>query len=108
VQPDGFVVPLVAGRRPERFADVGRLLPTVEVMSPSTAQVDRVGKRALSGDEGVADDRVVDLEARVVERATPDGAVPEILTEEMQWWPEGASEAFVVDLPGYFTAVLGG
>ena len=37
VQPDVFVVPLIAGRRPRRFEDVGRLLLAVEILSPSTA-----------------------------------------------------------------------
>ena len=61
VQPDLFVVPLVGGRRPRKFEDVGRLLLAVEILSPSTARADRVSKRVLFRDEGVSEYWVVDL-----------------------------------------------
>jgi hypothetical protein len=37
VQPDAFVVGLVAGRRPRNWTDIERLLLAIEVLSPSTA-----------------------------------------------------------------------
>jgi len=45
VQPDLFILPFVNGRRARNFTDVGRLLLSVEVVSPSTAHTDRVDKR---------------------------------------------------------------
>src|ERR1041384_6197759 len=71
VQPDLFVTPLVSGRRPLRFEDAGRVLLAVEVLSPSTARADRVKKRGVYRDEGVAEYWIVDLDARVLERSTP-------------------------------------
>jgi Uma2 family endonuclease len=38
VEPDVFVVPLVEGRPPRDWQEVGRLLLAVEVLSPSTAR----------------------------------------------------------------------
>ena len=106
VQPDLFVVPLVGGRRPETFEEVRRLLLAVEVLSPSSARADRVVKRMLFRDEGVAEYWVVDLDSRTVERATPDEPRVEVLAERLEWLPEGASKPLVVDLTEYFSGVL--
>ncbi|MEO5814879.1 MAG: Uma2 family endonuclease [Gemmatimonadaceae bacterium] len=106
VQPDVFVVPLVSGRRPESFVDVGRLLLAAEVLSPSTARADRVAKRTLFRDQGVPEYWIIDLDARTFERSTPDDARPEILVDELIWPPEGASTPLVIDIAGYFAAVL--
>jgi Uma2 family endonuclease len=106
VQPDVFVVPLVNGRRPEQFTDVGRLLLAVEVLSPSTARADRVTKRTLFRDEGVPEYWIVDCDARTFERSTPMDARAEILVDEMIWHPDGASAPLVIDIPSYFAAVL--
>ncbi|MEO8624304.1 MAG: Uma2 family endonuclease [bacterium] len=106
VQPDVFVAPLVNGRRPEQFSDVGRLLLAVEVLSPSTARADRVKKRSLFRDEGVPEYWIVDCDARTFERSTPIDARPEVLVDEVIWHPEGASVPLVIDLRAYFEAVL--
>jgi Uma2 family endonuclease len=106
VQPDLFVMPLVNGRRPKRFEDVGRLLLAIEVLSPSTARADRVAKRTLFRDQGVPEFWVVDLDSRTIERSTPTEARPEILVDTLVWHPDGASTPLVIDLPAYFTAVL--
>jgi Uma2 family endonuclease len=106
VQPDVFVVPLVDGRRPERFEDVGRLLLAIEVLSPSTARADRVDKRFLYRDERVPEYWIIDLDARTFERSTPDNPRPEILVERIEWRPSGALQALAIDLPTYFTSVL--
>jgi Uma2 family endonuclease len=108
VQPDVFVVPLVDGRRPESFEEVGRLLVTIEVLSPNTARADRVAKRTLFREEGVAEYWIVDLDSRTIERSTPDEPRPEIGVERLEWTPDGAAESLVIDLPGYFATVLDG
>ncbi len=107
VQPDIFVTPLVAGRRPEHFDDVKRLLLAAEILSPSSARADRVAKRTLYRDERVPAYWIVDLDARAVERSTPDEPRPEILIDRLDWWPEGASEPLIIDLSSYFGSVLG-
>lgn len=106
VQPDLFVAPLVDGRRPERFEEVGRLLLVVEILSPSTARADRVKKRRLYRDEGVPEYWIVDLDARTFERTTPADDRPEILVERLVWKPDEAIESLVVDIPAYFAAAL--
>ena len=108
VQPDVFVVPLVNGRRPEQFADVGRLLLAAEVLSPGTARADRVAKRTLFRDERMPEYWIVDCDARTFERSTPLDARPEVLVDAVTWHPDGASAPLVIDLPSYFAAVLDG
>ena len=106
VQPDLFVVPLVNGRRPNRFEDVGRLLLAVEILSPSTARADRVSKRVLFRDEGVSEYWVVDLDARTIERSTPADARVDVIVDRLEWTVDGASSSLAVDVPQYFTRVL--
>jgi Uma2 family endonuclease len=108
VQPDIFVVPPVRGRRPNAFEEVKRLLLAVEVLSPSTARADRVVKRAMFRDEGVAEFWIVDLDARTFERSTPADARVEVLDPRIEWRPEGASTPLVIDVPRYFADVLEG
>jgi Uma2 family endonuclease len=106
VQPDLFVMPLVDGRRPRRFEDAGRLLLAVEVLSPSTARADRVNKRTLFRDEGVAEYWIVDLDARTIERSTPADSRIDVLADRVEWRPEGAASSLTVDLLEYFARVL--
>ena len=106
VQPDLFVVPLARGRRPERFEDVGRLLLAAEIISPSSARADRVKKRVLYRDEGVAEYWMVDLDSRTVERSTPEDVRVDVLAERMTWAPEGAVHSLEIDLTDYFSRVL--
>ena len=106
VQPDVFVVPLVDGRRPERFDDAGRLILAVEVLSAGTARADRVKKRTLYREQNVPEYWIVDLDARTFERSTPEDAHPEILVDELTWNPEGAGTPLVIDLASYFATVL--
>ena len=105
VQPDVLVVPLKDGKRPKDFADAERLLLAVEVLSPSTARVDRVVKRGLFRNEAV-EYWIVDLDARTIERSIPSDARVEVLDERIAWNCEGAAEPLVIDLNAYFAEVL--
>ena len=107
VQPDVFVAPLRAGRRPRSWAEIDRLLLAVEVLSPSTARADRTVKRRLYQRTGVPEYWIVDLEARLVERWRPGDERPEILTDALQWEAGTGVEPLVIELPAFFTAVLG-
>ena len=106
VQPDVLVVPLINGRRPDRFGDVRQLMLAVEVLSSSSARADRVAKRKMFRDEGVAEYWVIDLDARTAERSTPADARVDVLIDRIEWLPAGAQSAFVMDLEAYFRRVL--
>jgi Uma2 family endonuclease len=106
LQPDLFVVPLLEGRRPRRFTDVGRLLLPVEVLSPSTARADRVKKRTVYREEGVPEYWIVDLEGRVFERSVPSDHRVEVIADRLTWRPEGSGSALQIDVERYFRDVL--
>ncbi len=106
VQPDVYVLPLVAGRRPRTVEEIGFPLLFVEVLSPSTARYDRVIKRGRYQRYGV-EYWIVDLEARLVERWMPDADRPEILTESVTWMPAGAGAPLVLELTPLFVEALG-
>ena len=107
VQPDLFVLPLVNGARVHAWSDVGRLLLTVEVISPSTRRVDREDKRALYQEKAVPEYWVVDTDERVVERWRPDDAMPERLEETLRWQPSASVPALVIDVRAYVDRVHG-
>jgi len=51
---------------------------------------------------------IVDLEARLVERWRPADERPEVLTDSLNWAPSAAgTESLTIDLPEFFTKVLG-
>ena len=106
VQPDVFVLPLINDRPPQTWAEAGRPLLAVEVLSPSTARADRVVKRTLFREEGVAEYWIVDLDSRIIERSTPAELRPELLDEWLTWRPDGSNEPLRVDVAAYFARVL--
>ena len=110
VQPDLFVVPLDRERHrpPETFAEAGRLLLAVEVMSPGSMRTDRYRKRPRYQKERVEEIWIVDGEARLVERWPPDDTVPEVLREELGWHPDPTHQPLVVDLVAVFREADGG
>lgn len=107
VEPDLFVVPLVGGKRPRAWEEVGRLLLAVEVLSPSTARVDRTLKRHFYQRAGVPEYWIVDVDARLIERWRPEDERPEILTERIEWGPDAAQPPLVVELEPFFAEVAG-
>src|SRR4051812_30054616 len=91
-QPDVFVVP--AGMFPggdviPTWPDVTGLLLAVEIISPSSVRVDRVTKRDHYLDVGVPEYWIVDLDARVVERWTPEHSTPLVESTRFEWTPGG-------------------
>jgi Uma2 family endonuclease len=108
VQPDLFVAAFVNGRRPAKSSDIRTLLLAVEVLSPSSARADRVVKRAMYSDEGVAEYWLIDLEGRHVERSTPAAAAVERAADSIAWHPAGAAAPLLIDLERYFAEVLDG
>ena len=106
VQPDLFVVPFNEGRRIRNWSEIRRLLLAVEILSPSTARYDRLTKRRVYQRESV-EYWIIDIDARVVERWRPGDERPEILAERLEWQPDEARAAWVLELEGYFDAVSG-
>ena len=106
VQPDVYVLPLVDGRRPRTVEEIAFPLLFVEVLSPSTARYDRVVKRGRYQRYGV-EYWIVDGEARLLERWTPDLDRPSIHTETIMWAPTGAASPFVLELAPMFVDALG-
>ena len=107
VEPDLFVVPLVEGSPPGAWEEVGRLLLTVEVLSPSTRRTDRVEKRDLYKRKAVPQYWIIDTDARAVERWLPDDSAAETFAETLEWQPDAAVPPLVIELPAYFDRVNG-
>jgi Uma2 family endonuclease len=107
VEPDLFVVPLVDGKKPRVWEDVREMLLVVEVLSPSTARLDRRVKRSRYQHENVPEYWIIDVDARLVERWRPGDERPEILSERIEWHPERASQPLVIELPEFFEGALG-
>ena len=105
VQPDLFVVPPIDGRRPTRWEECGVPILIVEVLSPATAQYDRITKRRRYQRSGVPVYWVVDLDARLVEVWTPGDEKPGIVDGRLTWHPAGAAEALTIDVSAYISAV---
>ena len=107
VQPDLFVLPRTdEGRLATQFADVGRLLLAVEVLSPSSSHMDRVTKRVLYRANGVPEYWVVDIETRMVERWTTVSEKAELVSDTLAWQPVAEHDAaLAIDLATYFRSI---
>lgn len=109
VQPDLFVVPRDAtGALPQEWHEVRTLLVAIEVLSPSTARFDRVVKRRFFARAGVAEYWIVDVDARLIERWTPQDERPEIIGEDgtLAWMPPGAKMPFRLALGPFFESIV--
>lgn len=106
VQPDIFVVPLIAGRPPRDWTEAGRVLLTIEILSPSSGRHDRVRKRRLYQRMGV-EYWIVDPGARIVERWLPQSSHPEVCDHLLEWRPQDGLEPLVIDLATMFNSALG-
>lgn len=105
VEPDLLIVPLVEGRFPRDFAEAGKLLVAIEILSPGTAARDRGIKRELYQRERVDDYWIVDLDARLIERWRPEDERPEMVRERLVWQPEVSAEPFVLDVKEFFASI---
>ena len=106
VQPDVFVLPRIGGRFATKFADVGQLILAVEILSPSSARSDRHKKRVLYQNERVPEYWIVDVDARTIERWTPDSTEAALLTTSFLWKPT-TDKALIIDVEEYFRSVVG-
>jgi Uma2 family endonuclease len=106
-QPDVFVIPMREWRRIRSTDEqvIRELLLAVEVLSPGSGRHDRVRKRSMY-QRHVSEYWIVDADARIFERWLPSDNRPEILTETLEWSPEGASEPFRLDVAQFFARLL--
>jgi Uma2 family endonuclease len=107
-QPDLFVLAGNPRRDIRKWTDVKHALLVVEVLSPRTARYDRGLKRTFYQRAPVDEYWIVDVDARVIERWHKGDERPEVAGEMLEWQPAGASEAFTLDVPDYFAAVMPG
>lgn len=107
MQPDVFVVPhdQIPDDRAPTWSELRRLLLAVEVLSPSSQRQDRVLKRDFYLANGVAEYWIVDLDSRVIERWTSVGARPDVRRDTIEWRPDGAREAFAMNVREFFEDV---
>jgi len=105
-QPDILVVPKDEWRRVMREGlPIREIVLAVEVLSPSSSRHDRVRKRPLY-QRHVPDYWIVDLDARLVERWTPDDERPELLMDVLSWHPAGANTSFTLALGDFFASIF--
>jgi Uma2 family endonuclease len=104
VQPDLYAVRLVNGKMPTHEQQRGNVLLAIEVLSPTTARNDRRKKRPMFQSERV-EFWIVDTDARVIERWTPDESRPEVLTSHLEWRPLPDHAPLEIDLEAYFADV---
>jgi Uma2 family endonuclease len=106
VQPDLFVIARSPGAAGDSWSGAGTPFMAIEIVSPSTAARDRGAKRRLYQEAGIAEYWIVDLDARLVERWTPDDHRPAIRDSVIEWQLPGgvAGELDVVKL---FQRVVG-
>ena len=107
LQPDLLVLPFFDGRPVNRFADIGRLLLAVEVLSPSTARNDRSTKRVVYQQQSVPEYWLMDPDARLVERWRPGDAGPEVLLTALSWQPFPQHAPLDIDLVRLFGEASG-
>jgi Uma2 family endonuclease len=94
VQPDVFVVS--ESETSGEWSSVKTLLLAIEVLSPSTARADRVLKRRLYQQQGVATYWIVDADSASVEVWHPGDERPEVVRDVLRWRvAEGAPEVCI-------------
>jgi Uma2 family endonuclease len=107
IQPDVFVVRMIAGSRPPYPFDLADLLLAVEVESPSNSDYDYQTKRELYLRNGVPEYWIVSPAARTFARWRDVEEPGEVLTAALNWQPAGMDKALEFNLPEFFEDALG-
>lgn len=105
VIPDLFVEPPGIPRTAE-WAEVPTPLLVVEILSPSTARLDRRVKRERYRRAGIPVYWIVDCDARLIEEWRADRTHPMITDAQLEWQAPGATAALTLDLPTLFRDAL--
>jgi len=107
-QPDVFVLDPDSVADDVEFptwADFKRLLLAVEIISPSSVQIDRIIKRDFYLDAGVPEYWIVDLDARIIERWTQGRESPEVCRDSLEWLPENEWIPLTIDVRNLFETI---
>jgi Uma2 family endonuclease len=107
VEPDILALPRSAVPHDgTRYLRPTVLLLAVEILSPSTARLDRIEKRRMYLEHGVTEYWIVDLVQRAVEIWRPSVDSAEVQTVALAWQPVESHAPLVIDLASYFARVL--
>jgi Uma2 family endonuclease len=106
VQPDVFAVRLIDGKRPPYPYALSDILLAIEVESPGNPLYDYHTKRELYLGEGVPEYWIVNPEARVVSRWRGGDDAGEVLSQLIEWMPEGMRAPLEIQLPRLFEDAL--
>lgn len=109
VEPDLLVfVRAEANALQTRWMPMSMLVLAIEVLSPSTARVDRGQKRELYTAEGVSQYWIVDIEASTVEVWTPSETTPCVLqmAEVLEWQPVATAAPLRIGLQALVDDVM--
>ena len=104
VQPDIFVAPEFV----TSWREMKHPLLIIEVLSSSTARVDRLKKRRIYQEERISEYWIVDIEGEIIERWRPDDSRPEVLSDAISWQPRTDVSPLTIDLTRFFRTVLTG
>ena len=106
VQPDLLVLPRhFDGRNDTRWEQMSRLLLAVEILSPSTAHLDRVLKRRTYLSNGVREYWVMDLDARSIDVWLSGLHTPRVHTDHIDWTPLSDRPPLSIDLVRFFADI---
>jgi Uma2 family endonuclease len=106
LQPDLYAIPW-RDTPPRDWTESRDLLLAVEVLSPSTARVDRHTKRLIYQQQRVPEYWILDPDSRTVGRWRPDDVRAEVVTDTLAWAPVAGGPTLAIDLPALFRAALG-
>jgi Uma2 family endonuclease len=104
VQPDVLAILRGRGPQPTRKRLHGPPALVIEIISYSSRRTDRLQKRTLYQEEGVAEYWIADPELKQIERWRPGDSVPEIVTTEISWQPTSDAPPLRIDLASLFRA----
>ncbi len=108
VEPDLLVLPKeFDGRELYRWEPMLALVLAIEIVSPSTAGVDRGRKRELYLEGGVPEYWVVDLDARVIEVWYVGVGSARISDDRLFWAPSAVSTRLEIDVCALFDEKTG-
>jgi Uma2 family endonuclease len=98
LEPDLFVADTAAFMRSGSSTDVTTLFLVIEIISPSTARVDRMLKRPEYQAHGIPQYWIVDGQLRHIEIWTPDAQFPRIERERLTWRHPALDHECTIDL----------
>jgi Uma2 family endonuclease len=105
VEPDIMVRPKVPPPPPE-WENAPPPFLVVEVSSDTTSRRDRIQKRSLYMEAGVAEYWIIDGDRRAITVVRPDQSDADLI-DWLRWHPAGAPAAFELDIAAMFREALG-